>query len=146
MPVTVNIVVAVDVIAALSHRSPEGSVHMMDDGPLPGRNQGTAQLITWCQPGWQINWTVQQVDLQTPAVIRGIRFGAAPQRIAGSLPFAEDLSETFVWSGIVPPDVVPGLQYRYAIDIEMARGSNSILTVDTASLVVPIPCDVETSK
>ena len=30
---TINIVLAVDVIAALSNQSLEGSLHMMDDGP-----------------------------------------------------------------------------------------------------------------
>lgn len=135
---TINIVVGVDVIAALSHRSLEESVLMMDDSPLPGENQGTGHLITYCWPGWQINWTVQQVDLQTPAAISSIRFGG---RGGGLLPgatwAASGITNTLVWSGIVPSWVVPGYRYPYEIEVQMARGVNSVLTLRTASLIVP---------
>jgi hypothetical protein len=142
MPETINIVVAVDVIAALSRRTLDGSLHMMDDGPMPGRNQGTAHLVTWCWPGWQINWTIQQIDLQTPAVIRDIRFDSgAPAEPPWRA--SDDPASPLVWSGIVPPGLVPGVEYRYAIDIEMGRGVHSILTVDTASVAVPLPREGE---
>ena len=127
---TINIVLGLDVIAALSNRTMEGSVLMMDDGPVPGENQGTARLITYCWPGWLINWTVQQVDVQTPAVIRGIRFQGAGWSPTGN-------AWTDVWSGIVPWCLIPGYRYRYKIDVEMARGRNSILSIDTPALVVP---------
>ena len=130
---TINIVLAVDVIAALSARSLEGSLHMMDDGPVPGENQGTPHLITYCWPGWQLNWTIRQVDLQTPAVIKSIRFlrFGAPARSAAD-------ASTLVWSGIVPAFLIPGHLYRYEIAVEMARGINSVLSIKTPALVVPL--------
>lgn len=130
---TINIVLAVDVIAALSSRTLKGSLHMMDDGPRPGENQGTEHLITYCWPGWQINWTIRQIDLQTPAVIKDIRF----MRFGGPVRTAADAS-ILVWSGIVPASLIPGQLYRYGIAVEMARGINSILSIETPALVVPL--------
>lgn len=140
----INIVMAVDVIAALSNRSLDDNLHMMDDGPLPGKHQGTSHLVTYCWPGWEINWTIRQVDLQTPVAIRSIRFKALDPC---SLPRTEgetregwtasgDL-EAKVWSGIVPVHLIPGVHYRYEVLVEMARGTNSIQSVETPSLVVP---------
>jgi len=136
---TINIVLSVDVIAALSNRSLQGSVHMLDDSPWPGENPGTARLTTYCWPGWQINWTVQQVDLQTPAVIRNIRFKnpGSEETPGGRWTAFGDAGNTRVWSGIVPFCLIPGYRYWYEIEVEMARGVNSILSVETPSLVVP---------
>jgi hypothetical protein len=136
---TINIVVAVDVIAALSNQSLEGSLHMMDDGPWPGENQATSHLITYCWPGWQINWVIQQVDLQTPAVIRSIRFKSpgGDENIAGRRSGPNDAGTATVWSGIVPFGLIPGYRYQYEIEVAMARGINSILSVETPALVVP---------
>ncbi|HJQ36978.1 MAG TPA: hypothetical protein VKB93_07555 [Thermoanaerobaculia bacterium] len=135
MPGTIHIVAAVDVIAALSSGLLEASMHLMDDGPIPGRNQGTSRLTTFCWPGWTINWTIQQLDLQTPAMIRSIRFEgpAGVKTVQGP-----DTAYASVWSGIVPACLVPGQLYRYEIEVQMARGSHSILSVKTPSLVVPV--------
>lgn len=129
----INIVLAVDVIAALSGQTQEQSVLMMDDGPRPAENPGTPHLITYCWPGWQINWTIRQIDLQTPAAIKSIRF----QGLGGPLMTAADAS-TLVWSGIVPACLIPGELYRYQIAVEMARGINSMLFINTPALVVPL--------
>jgi len=142
---TINIVSAVDVIAALSNRSLEGNLLMMDDGPLPGENQGTPHLTTYCWPGWQINWTILQVDLQTPAEIRSIRF-KSPGGDSWAGWFAGDAISPVVWSGIVPPWLIPGHHYQYEIEIVMARGSNSVLSVQTPSLVVPPPRNLLTPQ
>lgn len=114
----------------------------MDDGPLPGENQGTSHLTTYCWPGWQINWTIRQVDLQTPAVIKSIRFNApdGPVSTAAGEP-ASDAADTMVWSGIVPACLIPGQRYPYEITVEMGRGKNSVLSVETPSLVVPLAAE-----
>jgi hypothetical protein len=177
----INIVLAVDVIAALSNRSLEGSLYMMDDGPLPGEHQGTSHLTTCCWPGWEITWTAHQVDLQTPVAIKSIRFkrldpgGTATTEAADDAPVAQPSAanaptpastaandpsasvgdagiegwtapdeipgdpSTRVWSGIVPACLIPGYHYRYEIVLEMAVGINSLLSIESPSLVVPLP-------
>jgi len=144
---TINIVLLVDVIAALSNRSLEESLHMMDDGPLPGENQGTPHLATYCWPGWQINWTIQQVDLQTPAMIRSIRFKSfgSEGKTGTGWPAFGDAGHTMAWSGIVPFHLIPGYRYQYEIEVAMAHGINSVLSVETPSLVVPSALKLLTS-
>ncbi len=132
---TINIVAAVDVIVALSSGSLEGALHMMDDGPVPGSNQGTASLITYCWPGWTINWTIQQIDLQTPATIKSIRFESPVGIQTAVPPQAGNMNQ---WSGIVPAWLMPGQPYRYEFEVQMARGSHSVLSVRTPSLMVPL--------
>lgn len=140
----INIVSVVDVVEALSTRTLlNGNLCMMDDSRFQSINQGTTNLITLCYPGQLINWVVYAVDLQTPVSIRNISF-------VGSKGFKPeiDLSDTDsdkldlnVWSGIVPAYLVPGVEYKYRLELQMYEGKNSIMYVDTPSLkCVPAAC------
>lgn len=140
----INIVSVVDVVEALSTRTLlNGNLCMMDDSRFQSINQGTTNLITLCYPGQLINWVVYAVDLQTPVSIRNISF-------VGSRGFKSeiDLSDTDsdkldlnVWSGIVPAYLVPGVEYKYRLELQMYEGKNSIMYVDTPSLkCVPAAC------
>ena len=71
---TININIAVDVVAALSDKSLEGHIYVMDDSTLESENQGTENLITSCIPGQLIRWKATAIDLQTPLSIKKITF------------------------------------------------------------------------
>jgi hypothetical protein len=143
MPETINIVMLVDVIGALSDRSLlNDNLCMMDNGPSDSTGQGTTMLCTHCQPGQTINWVLYAVDLQTPAAIKSISFvGTGEGGSAGvvrQVDKQDDKSEQLdllVWSAIVPDYMIPGVPYRYRLEIQMYEGSNSIMYVDTPSLL-----------
>lgn len=125
----IDIVVLVDVIGALSERTAEGNVWMVD-GADGSTGQGTHALSTACHPGQLVQWTVRPVDLQTPVEIRSIRFGdvAAPPPPAG-----DDLSLN-VWAGVVPPYLTQGTTHPYRLELQMYEGEHSVLVLDTPSL------------
>jgi hypothetical protein len=135
----INIVTVVDVIGALSDTALDGNLYMMDDSSWQSIKQGTANLSTLCHPGQLIHWVVYALDLQTPVAIRNITFispdasGGVQHRVAG--PGAEsDKLHLNVWSGIVPYHMIPGVEYRYRLELQMYEGKNSIMYVDTPSL------------
>ena len=137
----INIVIAVDVIAALSGRTLLNSnLCMMDDSPLQSTGQGTPNLCTVCYPGQTIKWTVYAIDLQTPVAIKSISFikseetGASSEQAAPANEDDSDRLDLEVWSGIVPCTLVPGVEYRYRLELQMYEGVNSIMSIDTPSL------------
>ncbi|MFJ9440498.1 hypothetical protein ACIRRH_01355 [Kitasatospora sp. NPDC101235] len=40
-----------------------------------------------------------------------------------------------VWSGVVPPYLVPGVPYRYRLELQMYEGEHSVLHVDSPALM-----------
>ncbi len=166
-----NIVAAVDVAAALSHRTLEGNIVMMDDswGSL---HRGSSRLSTECWPGSEVIWTPRAIDVQTPLAIRSIEFlcyepsrasfpgelqdaeGEEAEAAEGEEAAAEgeevaaaaaatpghpqDLSAK-IWGGIVPWCAIPGWSYRYRLVLQMAKGENSIMSIDTLSLRIIHP-------
>jgi hypothetical protein len=144
----VNVVIAVDVIGALSDRTLlNGNLIMMDNGPYQSSGQGTPELRTVCRPGQIIQWVIYAVDLQTPVEIKSIAFLDAGNGLptldgedSGSLDqVAGGSSESEhhgldVWSGVVPPWVVPGVEYRYRLALQMYEGENSVMSIDSCSL------------
>ena len=152
----VNIVVLVDVIGALSERTLlDSNLSMMDDGPCQSTGQGTPELSTACYPGQLVQWTARAVDLQTPVAIRSIAFlggergEAAPAHPNAPVPPAapddgdrgddSDDLDLKVWSGVVPACMVPGRTYRYRLELQMYRGSESVLAIDSPSLRCAYP-------
>lgn len=147
----VNIVVLVDVIGALS----EGTLHngnliMVDDGALRGTGQGTTDLCTVVSPGQVVGWSVLAVDLQTPVEIRSITF-LGPEAAAGAEPTGDagagvadgtdsdsadgeklDLDD---WTAVVPDYMVPGVPYRYRLELRMHEGPHSLLHLITPALM-----------
>ena len=136
----ITIVVAVDTIAALSEQTPENNVFMMDDSPFVGSGKGTAQLVTACCAGQEVEWIVRAIDLQTPVAIQGITFAApgqpfasAPDSVAASSAEPAHLDQ-FAWTGYVPGTMAIGQEYRYRLDIWMGAGQFSTVSVDTPTL------------
>lgn len=144
----VNVVIAVDVIGALSDRTLlNGNLIMMDNGPYQSSGQGTPDLCTVCRPGQIIQWVIYAVDLQTPVEIKSIAFLDAGSglpaldgddrgslnQVDGGSSESEHL-ELEVWSGVVPPWVVPGVKYRYRLELRMYEGENSVMSIDSCSL------------
>ena len=133
----ITIFSVVDVIEALSGGTLLNSnLCMMDNSPSGSCNQGTPNLCTLCYPGQTIDWTILAVDLQTPVAIRNITFlgpdGSGEVPVDGDL--GSDKLHLNVWSGIVPDYMVPGVEYRYRLELQMYEGKNSIMYVDTPSL------------
>ncbi|WP_157431053.1 hypothetical protein [Actinomadura macra] len=137
----VNIVVLVDVVGALSERTlNDGNLSLVDDGQFDSSGQGTPRLCTVVSPGQIVQWTAVAVDVQTPVEIRSITFlgsgEAAWEPDAGEAPAHEGTTPDLkVWSGFVPPYLVPGAPYRYRLELQMHTGPNSVLHVDSPALM-----------
>jgi hypothetical protein len=136
----ISIFSVVDVIESLSGGTLlNGNLCMMDNSLYGSTNQGTPSLCTLCYPGQTINWTILALDLQTPVAIKNITF-LGPDSTAPVQPPIEGTSSESdklhlnVWSGIVPHYMVPGVEYRYRLELQMYEGKNSIMYVDTPSL------------
>lgn len=137
----VNIVIAVNVIGALSDKTlGNGNLIMMDNSVWPSTGQGTVNLCTLVQYGQQVNWRVVAVDLQTPVAIKSIQFfpvGSAifhGDELSGSPDEDHDMAHLNVWSGIIPFWMIPGIEYRYRLMVKMHEGINSLMYIDTPSL------------
>jgi hypothetical protein len=135
----ITIFSVVDVIESLSGGTLlNGNLCMMDNSPFSSFNQGTPSLCTLCYPGQIINWTILALDLQTPAGIRNISFlrpdGTPVKSPLSPNSLESDTLHLNVWSGIVPYNLVPGVEYKYRFELQMYEGKNSIMYVDTPSL------------
>lgn len=146
MPYNINIIVAVDVIKALSEKKLDNSIYLMDDSTFLSHGKGTAHLVTNCMPGQLIKWTCYAIDLQTPLAISQIAFlplTAAtlqqPDQLQATTTGLRynnpDLSE---WTGIVPGYLVPNQPYHYRLQLEMGEGKNSTMCVNTASIMIKV--------
>ncbi|MGY4566974.1 hypothetical protein [Bradyrhizobium sp. USDA 3256] len=77
MTKTINILLVVDVVAALEADTLAGSLYMIDDNRLGGsRNQATAGLATSVAPGDEIIWTLLPIECENHAAIRAIKLPA----------------------------------------------------------------------
>lgn len=134
--ITVNI--AVDVIKALSEKSLDNSLYMMDDSPWGSCSQGTPQLCTSCMPGQTIHWAVYPLDLQTSVAIRGISF----RTCGGECELPEENPGLKTWTGVVPC-MEKGHRYVYRLTLQMGHGVHGVMSVDTPSLVwaCPVCCN-----
>jgi hypothetical protein len=128
-----NIVIAVDTVGALSDGQLNDNLFLMDNSPWTSSGQGTAHLATLCYPGYIIQWVIYPIDLQTPASIKNITFIGADNN--GSKRTVFDMPTLNSWTGIVPWYLVPGLPYRYRLELQMGQGKNSIMYTDTPALV-----------
>ncbi len=136
----ISIFSVVDVIESLSGGTLlNGNLCMMDNSPFDSLNQGTPDLCTLCYPGQTINWTILALDLQTPVAIRKISFLNQDGTSIDQIPtdpteLESDKLHLNVWSGIVPWYMVPGVEYRYRLELQMYEGKNCLMYVDTPSL------------
>jgi hypothetical protein len=136
----ITIFTVVDVIEALSSGTlRNGNLCMMDNSPLHSINQGTPDLCTLCYPGQIIQWHLLALDLQTPAAIRKITFLNPNDSSGSEVPvdgtgLESDKLHLNVWSGIVPCNMIPGVEYKYRLELQMYEGKNCLLYVDTPSL------------
>ncbi|MDY6782659.1 MAG: hypothetical protein SW833_08960 [Cyanobacteriota bacterium] len=137
----ITIFSVVDVIEALSGGTlRNGNLCMMDNSPYHSINQGTPDLCTLCCPGQEIYWHILALDLQTPAAIRNITFlgtdgsAASDQPSTNTIGAESDKLHLNVWTGIVPHWMIPGVEYKYRLELQMYEGINSIMYVDTPSL------------
>lgn len=135
----ITIFCVVDVVESLSGGTlGNGNLCMMDNSPFESLNQGTSNLCTKCVPGQTIYWHMVALDLQTPVAIRNISFfgldGSGAQPPTNPQYADSDKLHVNVWEGIVPDWLVPGVEYKYRLELQMYEGKNSILYVDTPSL------------
>src|ERR1700759_2497267 len=148
----VNIIALVDVMGALSDGTlANGNLCLANDGSFDSAGQGTTQLCTTVAPGQVVQWTALAVDVQTPVEIQRITFlgagdgygydcapgegdGEGEPAAAAPAGTSENL-DLGVWAGIVPAGLVPGVPYRYRLELKMHEGPHSVLTVDTAALM-----------
>jgi hypothetical protein len=134
----VNIVIAVDTIAALSQGTLEGNAYLTDDAWY-SQDKGTAQLKTVCYRGQPVQWKVMAVDVQSPALIAGIsilRDGGVPLESA-----VDPHPDRYVqprwrtWNGCVPCGIRLGL-YHYRLAIQMGSGPRSVMFINSPALDV----------
>lgn len=136
----VNIVVVVDVVGALSDGTLlNGNLCMMDNGTCESTGQGTPDLCTVCQPGQIVQWVCYALDLQTPVDIKNITFlgsgrdNGQPNQGDANSSDSEKLPLD-VWSGVVPPSMVPGMAHNYRLELQMYEGEASVLHIDSCAL------------
>lgn len=142
MQYNINIVVAVDVIKALSEKKLDNSIYLLDDSIWGSEGKGTGRLITRCVPGQRIKWMSYPVDLQTPLSVSRVDFipvygyvpgGYLPQTGTGIQAVNPDY---FEWTGVVPDYLIPGTPYYYRLQVEMGEGKNSTMHISTAAIMV----------
>jgi hypothetical protein len=133
MSTNINIVISVDVIAALSDRTLENNVFIMDNSSLNSTGQGTADLTTLCKAGQKINWIVYAIDVQTPVAIKNITFSKIDE-VCESKGQQPPLGK-YEWEGIVPYYMATGSPYSYKIELQMGLGDNSVMSIDSSSLM-----------
>lgn len=136
----ISIFAVVDVIESLSGGTLlNGNLCLMDNSHWGSTNQGTPNLCTLCYPGQTINWTLLALDLQTPVGIKNVTFLTADGSGGFHPPVSSTVTESSkldinVWAGIVPYWMVPGVEYRYRLELQMYDGKNSLMYVETPSL------------
>lgn len=147
----VNIIALVDVIGALSDsRLDQGHLCLVDDSAQESTGQGSAQLCTHVQPGQVVEWTALAVDVQTPLVIKSIAFlapdgrpvpappvPAAPDADGSGADNGQENPDALVWSGVVPATLMPGVPYRYRLELELGQGRESVLSTEKPALLCP---------
>lgn len=135
-----NIQIFVDVMALLLDNPTEGAVFAYDDSPVPSQNKGTPMLQTPVWPGQLVRWSLIALDVQTPAWIRRISFGAnmasspAPQT-------GTDTPWSVSWEGYMPCyGLIPGQAFPYQLEIGFGALSTRRSMVAGPSLcVMPLP-------
>ncbi len=136
----ITIFSVVDVIESLSGGTLlNGNLCMMDNSSYHSTNQGTPNLCTLCCPGQTIYWHMVALDLQIPVAIRKISFlgldgSGAKEPPTDPMSAESDKLHLNVWEGIVPSWMIPGVEYKYRLELQMYEGINSIIHVDTPSL------------
>jgi hypothetical protein len=146
MQTQINISIAVNVTKALSERTLETSLYMMDDSLLKSRGQGTGHLTTRCLPGQTIRWSVYAIDLQTSVSIRNIFF-IPPCGKPKSFPLTNDSLpgvdlDVYEWVGTLPY-TEQGRRYAYCLELQMGQGRYGRLAIDTPSLIWPFYGEAE---
>jgi hypothetical protein len=131
----ININIAVDTVQALSKLDLLNNTYAMDNSIFGSLGQGTPYLVTACVPGQTIHWVATPIDLQTPVCIKSITFlGAWPQytgQVANTSMSALDL---YTWTGILPYTMLPGVTYKYKLELQIGNGQYSVLHLETLSL------------
>jgi hypothetical protein len=138
MQYQININIAVDVIKALSDKTLEENIVMMDDSRMGSTGQGTPMLATCCKPGQAIRWVVYAVDLQTSVSIKRISFYGSDQQHspAAASGIQEVNPDAKEWTGIVPC-MERGRPHRYRLELQMGKGEYSVMAIETPSIVWP---------
>lgn len=140
----ININIAVDVAKALSEKTLHNNVYLMDNSFYGSKNQGTEQLCTFCLPGQTIRWVVYAIDLQTPVAIKDITFiPSNSQRNlaqndenfdANEVVLPENNLDLKIWTGVLPY-MIQEHKYRYRLTLQMGNGKNSIMSLNSPSLL-----------
>ena len=129
---TVNVNIVVDVMKALSERSLKGNAWLMDDSTSGSVGQGTDSLKTACRPGDLLRWKAYPVDLQAGVSILSVSFGQDECHRNGT---AQQLPPHLnTWEGIVP--YLEAQEYPYRLALQMGKGRDSVMELDTPSLLV----------
>jgi len=135
----INIITAVDVIAALSDGTLKDNIYMMDNSPMESTDQGTPNLTTLCYAGQSIQWLIYAIDVQTPVMIKSITFtgtnnNPTVKNKTESTVTPEYKLDQNVWTGYVPYCMAAGLSYNYRLELQMGEGKRSLMYMDGPSL------------
>jgi hypothetical protein len=125
---TVNVLVAVDVQAALASGNLQNNVYMVDTNHFLGSYQeGTSELITTLAIGDTIVWTVSPIDPGTNVSINSFTGVAINNQYIN--PVVDPLSSTAWESRFQPPGGTSvGTQFQYSIVLSF--GSGKTMTFD----------------
>lgn len=145
--VQLNIVTFVDVQKALTLKTLDGCVYMMDNSPM-STEQGTPGLQTTCKQGQVLNWIIYAMDSDKkpdgtwpPSVkINNIVFVDDDSQDVSMTRICEDLKiyggpdkirshytpVYYYWAGTIPLDLPPGTyKYRLILELENEKTGRS---------------------
>lgn len=132
----INIITFVDVLGALSKRTLDGFIYMVDSS-WTSEGQGTARLKTACYPGQRITWKAYAIDVQTPIEIKKISFYHADDEATSlskyemgiwekAQPTMGEAPRWYYWTAVVPSLLDSG-EYAYKFKVQMGKGSKSVM-------------------
>jgi hypothetical protein len=134
----INILLLVDSVATLADAGLKGHLMAYDDGLNQEIKTATDYLETRVIPGQRINWKIIPLDLQTPAAISNIIF-EKENNDGFESPLQDtmerDNPDLFDWTAIVPYYMLPGIPYKYTIEILIGHGENSLHQIHDFALI-----------
>lgn len=157
--VQLNIVTFVDVQKAVTEKSLDGAVYMVDNAPT-STEQGSHRLQTTCKQGQTLNWIIYPMDADKkpdgtwpPSVrINNIVFLDENGEDVAITKICQDMkvyggpdkirsSYTpvyYYWAGTIPPTLPVGIyKYRFVLELETETTNKSVyLNLNTPSLNV----------
>ncbi|WP_122412939.1 alpha-pore-forming tripartite toxin MakABE regulator [Pseudomonas viridiflava] len=113
----VDILIAVDVLGALSAGTLQGNVYLMDTNHYLGSwQEGQGALNTVCQDGQAVTWSVTPVDAATQIAISKLSGPMVDGKVC--MPTEDPFAGNSIWNGIIETQGAFA-NYAYTVSVVM---------------------------